>query len=100
MPVILSVDALADEEQIIEELFERPDELVMRFLNEFELLQQRLEHHPLMYQVCHFTAGHVDVRRALLDSMPYAVFYAHEDDVTLILRILHVRSDPSRWPGI
>jgi plasmid stabilization system protein ParE len=37
------------------------------------------------------------VRRALLKRFPYAVYFAVEGDVIVILTVLHVSRDPATW---
>jgi plasmid stabilization system protein ParE len=37
------------------------------------------------------------IRRALLRRFPYAVYFAVERDVVVILAVLHVSRDPAEW---
>jgi len=37
------------------------------------------------------------IRRALLRRFPYAVYFAVETDVVVVLAVLHVSRDPAEW---
>jgi len=38
-----------------------------------------------------------NVRRALLRSFPYSLFFVIEDETLLVIACLHASRDPSRW---
>ncbi len=37
------------------------------------------------------------IRRALVRRFPYAVYFAIEHDVIIVLAVLHVSRDPTEW---
>ena len=39
------------------------------------------------------------VRRALTQQFPYAIFFAEEQGVVVVLAIKHQAQDPARWPA-
>ena len=39
------------------------------------------------------------IRRALTRQFPYAVFFAQDGNVIVILEILHQAQDPDQWPA-
>ena len=41
---------------------------------------------------------HSDVRRAVLPSFPYSVFYVVDGSHIVVLRVLHSASNPGDWP--
>ena len=38
-----------------------------------------------------------DIRRALLKRFPYAVFFSVENEVIVVLAVLHTARDPAEW---
>ena len=38
-----------------------------------------------------------DVRRALLHTFPYAVYFSAQDDEVVVLAVLHLRRNPKVW---
>ena len=70
---------------------ERPG-LAARFLAEVDRTFTRLRERPLQ-----FPAIANDVRRALLHTFPYAVYFRASDDVLIVLAVLHLRRHPETW---
>lgn len=70
---------------------ERPG-LGVEFLNELRAVYDRIADGPLKYQ--HLRSG---VRRALLRRFPYAVYFAIEDHMVVVVAILHAGRDPAEW---
>jgi plasmid stabilization system protein ParE len=62
------------------------------FLVELRATYDRVADGPLKYQ--HLRSG---IRRALVRRFPYAVYFAIEDDVIVVLAVLHVSRDPAEW---
>jgi plasmid stabilization system protein ParE len=44
-----------------------------------------------------FPAVSREIRRALLQTFPYAVYFRVTDDAVIILAVLHLRRDPRTW---
>jgi toxin ParE1/3/4 len=63
------------------------------FLRALDEALQKLQENPLQYQL---VRG--ELRRSLLRPYPYNLVYAVEDDEIIVLRCLHARRDPRRWP--
>jgi plasmid stabilization system protein ParE len=66
--------------------------LGQEFLHELRSTYDRIADGPLAYQV--LRAG---IRRTLLRRFPYAVYFAIEGDVVIVLAVLHVARDPAEW---
>lgn len=70
---------------------ERPG-LAERFLADLDRTFTRIKERPLQ-----FPAIAHDVRRALLHTFPYAVYFRASDEVVIIVAVLHFRRDPNAW---
>lgn len=66
--------------------------LGLEFLDELRATYDRIPDGPLKYQV--IRSG---VRRALLRRFPYAVYFAVEEAVVVVLTVLHASRDPAEW---
>ncbi len=62
------------------------------FLDELRAAYDRIADGPLKYQ--HLRSG---IRRALVRRFPYGVYFAVEDDVIVVLCVLHASRDPAEW---
>jgi plasmid stabilization system protein ParE len=72
---------------------ERPG-LAQRFLKDVDRSFVRLRERPLQFPV---VAG--DVRRALLHTFPYAIYFRVSDEMIVVLAVLHLRRNPKIWRG-
>lgn len=70
---------------------ERPG-LGLEFLDELRAAYNRIADGPLKYQ--HLRSG---IRRTLLKRFPYAVYFAIEDDIVVVVTVLHASRDPAEW---
>ena len=66
--------------------------LGQEFLDEALTVFMRLAETPLAYELIHRSA-----RRALLRLFPFAVFYALEEDMVLVIGVLHGSRHPHHW---
>ncbi|MGH7305594.1 MAG: type II toxin-antitoxin system RelE/ParE family toxin [Candidatus Rokuibacteriota bacterium] len=66
--------------------------LGLEFLDQLSTAYDRIAEDPFKYQ--NLESG---IRRALLRRFPYAVYFAVESDVIVILAVLHVSRDPVEW---
>jgi toxin ParE1/3/4 len=66
--------------------------LGMEFLDQLSAAYDRIAEDPLRYQ--DLESG---IRRVLLRRFPYAVYFAIESDLVVILAVLHVSRDPAEW---
>lgn len=66
--------------------------LGLEFLDELRAAYNRIADGPVKYQELRG-----DVRRALLRRFPYAVYFAIEGDVVVVVAVLHVSRDPAEW---
>jgi len=41
---------------------------------------------------------HSDIRRLIVPRFPYGMFYVVEENVVVVLAIVHSRRDPKTWP--
>jgi toxin ParE1/3/4 len=64
----------------------------VEFLDQLGTAYDRIADDPFKYQ--DLESG---IRRALLRRFPYAVYFAVERDVVVILAVLHVSRDPAEW---
>jgi plasmid stabilization system protein ParE len=70
---------------------ERPG-LGLEFLDELRATYNRIADGPLKYQ--DLRSG---IRRALLKRFPYAVYFAVEGDVVVVIAVLRASRDPAEW---
>ena len=66
--------------------------LGLEFLDELRAAYNRIADSPLKYQ--ELRGG---IRRALLRRFPYAVYFAIEGDVVIVVAVLHASRDPAQW---
>jgi plasmid stabilization system protein ParE len=66
--------------------------LGLQFLDELRASYDRIVEGPLKYQ--ELRSG---IRRALLRRFPYAIYFAIEGDVVVVLAVLHASRDPAEW---
>lgn len=66
--------------------------LGQEFLDELRATYDRVADGPLAYQ--DLRSG---IRRALVRRFPYAVYFAVEGDVVVVLAVLHAGRDPAEW---
>jgi plasmid stabilization system protein ParE len=66
--------------------------LGLEFLGQLSTAYDRIVSDPLRYR--ELESG---IRRALLRRFPYAVYFAVESDVVVVLAVLHVSRDPAEW---
>jgi len=62
------------------------------FVEEVEVLLERVVRHPEMYPVVER-----DARRGLLRRFPYAVFYLVTDDAVVVLAVFNCTREPGSW---
>jgi plasmid stabilization system protein ParE len=66
--------------------------LGVEFLDHLLAAYDRIARGPLQYQ------GHrASIRRALLRRFPYAVYFAVEGNLVVVLAVLHASRDPAEW---
>lgn len=68
--------------------------LSARFLGDVDRTFSRIAERPLQFPL---VAG--DVRRALLHTFPYAVYFRPSDDAIVVVAVLHLRRNPEVWRG-
>jgi toxin ParE1/3/4 len=66
--------------------------LGLSFLDELRASYERIVAGPLQYQ--ELRSG---IRRALLRRFPYAVYFAVEGELIVVLAVLHAGRDPAQW---
>ena len=69
----------------------RPD-LGREFLDELDATIQRIIANPKAWQVLDG-----EIRRCRLRRFPYGVIYAIEDEIVLIISVMHLHRNPSSW---
>jgi plasmid stabilization system protein ParE len=70
---------------------ERPG-LGVEFLDELRAAYNRIADGPFK---CQELRG--GIRRALLRRFPYAVYFAIEADIVVVVAVLHASRDPAEW---
>jgi toxin ParE1/3/4 len=70
---------------------ERPG-LGVEFLDELRATYNRIANGPLKYQ--ELRGG---IRRALFRRFAYAVYFAIEADIVVVVAVLHASRDPAEW---
>jgi plasmid stabilization system protein ParE len=66
--------------------------LSVRFLSDVDRTIARIRERPF-----EFPAVSGDVRRALLHTFPYAVYFRTSDEAVVVLAVLHLRRNPKVW---
>lgn len=66
--------------------------LGFRFLDVLDQVMERIRTAPLQ-----FPSISANVRRALLHTFPYAVYFRVTEEATTVLGVLHLRRDPRAW---
>ncbi len=66
--------------------------LGLEFLDQLRSTYDRIAARPFQYQ--DLRSG---IRRALLRRFPYAVYFAVEGDLVIVLAVLHASRDPAKW---
>ena len=69
-------------------------DLGLRFLDATDQLFDRLRISPLQFPLVS-----TDVRRALLHTFPYAVYFRVTNDAVIVLAVLHLRRRPGTMQG-
>jgi plasmid stabilization system protein ParE len=62
------------------------------FLAELRVAYDRILEGPLKYR-----DQRSGIRRALLRRFPYAVYFSLQEDVVVVLAVLHAHRDPAAW---
>ena len=65
-----------------------------RFLSDVDRTIARIRERPF-----EFPAVSGDVRRALLHTFPYVVYFRASDEAVVVLAVLHLRRNPKVWRG-
>ena len=84
--------AQADIDEAVTWYEQQQSGLGSRFLDALDHVFNRVCDTPLQ-----FPAISVDVRRALLHTFPYAVYFRETEQAVVILAVLHLRRDPRIW---
>lgn len=63
-----------------------------RFLNDVDQVFGRIRERPQQFPV---VSG--DIRRALLRTFPYALYFRETDETIRVLAVLHLRRRPGLW---
>ena len=84
--------AEADLEQAARWYDEEQAGLGSRFLSDVDQVFGRIRERPQQFPV---VSG--DIRRALLHTFPYAVYFRETDETIRVLAVLHLRRKPGLW---
>ena len=66
--------------------------LGLEFLDELRAAYDRIVDGPFKYLQLRS-----NMRRALLKRFPYAVYFVVEDEIIVVLAVLHTSRDPAEW---
>lgn len=70
---------------------EQQSGLGLRFVDAVDHVLTRIRHTPLQ-----FPEISANVRRALLQTFPYAVYFRATEELVVIVAVLHLRRDPRK----
>jgi plasmid stabilization system protein ParE len=84
--------AEADLEQAANWYDEEQAGLGSRFLSDVDQVFGRIDAMPLQFPVVS-----ENIRRALLHTFPYAVYFRETDETIRVLAVLHLRRRPGLW---
>lgn len=68
--------------------------LAERFLKDIDQTLARIRERPFQFPT---VSG--QVRRALLHTFPYAVYFRASNEMVVVLAVLHLRRNPKVWRG-
>ena len=68
--------------------------LAERFLKDLDETFARIRERPFQFPT---VSG--EVRRALLHTFPYAVYFRASNEILVVLAVLHLRRNPKVWRG-
>src|SRR5438034_3848025 len=68
--------------------------LAERFLSDVDRTFARIRERPFQFPI---VSG--EVRRALLHTFPYAVYFRASDGIVVVLAVLHLRRNSKVWRG-
>lgn len=88
--LIVTPDAEADILEAFRSYEEKQVGLGARFLDEIEQSLNRVAPNPYLYQEVE-----PDIRRAVVHTFPYLVFYAFDADAVHVLAVIHGTQDPA-----
>ena len=66
--------------------------LADRFLSDVDRTFGRIRERPLQFPMVSS-----EVRRALLHTFPYAVYFRTSEEIVVVLAVLHLRRNPMVW---
>ena len=92
--VVITAAAQEDEREAVLFKMERSTRRATELVDALDALYKRLAQFPATYPEVK-----PSLRRAVLPGLDYSVFYRVEQEVVYVLRLLHARSDPDRWPN-
>jgi len=93
MAIVVTQAAQNDEVEALDFELTRSAQRAALFVAELESIYERLELFPESASILT-----QDIRRAVLVSTGYSVFYRTDGKDIFILRILHGRMNPDNWP--
>ena len=68
--------------------------LAARFLSDVDRTFTRIADRPLQFPLIAD-----EVRRALLHTFPYAVYFRSSNEAVVVMAVLHLRRNPKVWRG-
>ena len=91
--VLLSAAAQRDIAAVKEWYAEQPTpDLDLRFQSELDKVFQQIDEFPASYSIVY-----KDVRRAILNRFPYAIFFHLRSNIPYVLAVVHQARDPRVW---
>ena len=91
-PLILRPEAEEDLRDAYRWYDERVPGLGLRFLESVEQTLGRIERNPQLY-----VGVHEGVRRALISTFPYGVYYISEGERSVVIAVVHSSRHPRVW---
>ena len=91
-PLILRPEAEEDLLDAYRWYEERVPGLGLRFLESVERALGQIERSPQLY-----AAVHEGVRRALIQTFPYGIYYSFEGERSVVLAVVHSSRHPRVW---
>jgi len=91
-PLILRPEAEEDLLDAYRWYDERVSGLGLRFLESVEQALVRIERSPQLYEIVY-----EGVRRALIRTFPYGIYYSFEEERSVVLAVVHSSRHPRVW---
>lgn len=94
LPVILGAEAQEEFDDSFDYYEQQQSGLGVRFAAEVRFALTHIAVNPRIHSV-----AFLDIRKAVVNTFPYCIFYTIEENSVAVLSIFHTCRDPNIWKG-